>query len=136
MVVGGFVTYAYAGGTAGDTQLALQVEAHDTRSGQMVWSMAQSGLIPASRTTDYFLFTTRYRLPSDPLHAITQALASDMGRQLQNWIYGPSPETRMQELDRKAQDILLPPRDPVPSAREAREIVEENSINPDTGGAF
>ena len=135
MVVGGFVTYVYAGGTAGDSQMAVQVEAHDARSGQMVWSMAQGGLLPASRSTDYFLFTTQSRLPSDPLHAISQVLASDMGRQLQNWVAGPSAETRMQELDRKAQDILLPPRDPVPSPRTAREI-EEREIKPETGGAF
>jgi hypothetical protein len=38
-------------------------------------------------------------------------------------------------LDRKAQDILLPPRDPVPSPRQAREI-EENEIKPEAGGAF
>jgi hypothetical protein len=97
--------------------------------------MAQSGLLPASRTTDYFLFTTQWRLPSDPLHAIAQVLASDMGRQVQNWLSGPSTETRMQELDRKAQDTLLPPRDPVPSPRLAREI-EENEIKPEAGGAF
>lgn len=117
MVVGGFVTYVYAGGTAGDSQLAIQVEAHDTRSGQLVWSMAQGGRIPAPQTTDYFLLNTQYRMPSDPIHAICQAIASDMGRQIQNWIAGPSVPTRMQELDRQLQETLLPPRDPVPAPR-------------------
>jgi hypothetical protein len=120
MVIGGFVTYVYAGGTAGDSQMAVQLEAHDTRSGQMVWSMSQSGLMPASRTTDYFLFSTKSRMPSDPLHAIAQVLASDMGLQVQNWVSGPSVETRTQELDRKTREVLLPPRDPVPAPRTAR----------------
>jgi len=117
MVIGGFVTRVYAGGTAGDTDLAIQLEAHDTHTGQLVWSMAQSGLMPASRTNDYFLFATKWRLPSDPLHAITRAIAGDMGRQVQNWIAGPSPMNRIQQIDRKAHDILFPPPDPLPAPR-------------------
>lgn len=121
MVVGGFVTHVYAGGTVGDSQLAVQVEAHDVRSGQMVWSMAQSGLMPASKTTDYFLFTTKQRMPSDPLHAITQAMASDMGRQIQNWLSGPAVRTKMQEYDQKAHDVFFGPADPVPAPREPKQ---------------
>lgn len=121
MVVGGFVTYLYAGGTAGDSQVAVQIEAHDTRSGQLVWSLAQSGLMPASRTTDYFIFATKTRLPSDPIHAITQALAGDMGKVIQNWTAGPpDPLTGMKELDKKTHDALFPPRDPVPPPRSSR----------------
>lgn len=137
MVIGGFVTYVYAGGTAGDSQVALQVEAHDTHSGQLVWSMSQSGLMPASRTTDYFLVSTKTRMPSDPLHAIIQAIASDMGEQVQNWIYGPSAKTRMQELDKETRDALLPPRDPVPAPRQAHEPREDSSTyNPEPQSAF
>lgn len=132
MVVGGFVTYLYAGGTAGDSQVAIQVEAHDTRSGQMVWSLAQSGMIPASRTTDYFLFATTNRMPSDPIHAITQALAGDMGKVIQTWTAGPAgPGTTMQEIDRKTHEALFPPRDPVPPPRTGR--TPEDSQGP---GAF
>ncbi len=117
VVVGGFVTYAYAGGTAGDSQLAVQIEAYDTHSGQLILSMAQSGLMPASRTDDYFLFAVKSRLPSDPLHAITQAIAIDTGKVIQNWMAAPPPKERMQELDEKARDTLFSPRDPVPPPR-------------------
>lgn len=127
MVVGGFVTYIYAGGTAGASQLAIQVEAHDTRSGQLVWSLAQSGMIPAERTTDYFLFATKTRTPSDPIHAITQAIAGDMGKVIQNWTAGPpGPAAGMQKLDRQAHDALFPPRDPVPPARSERSPEEQS----------
>lgn len=137
MVIGGFVTYVYAGGTAGESQMAVQVEAYDTRSGQMVWSMAQSGLMPASRTTDYFIFATKTRMPSDPLHAITQAMASDMGIQLQEWVSGPAPMTRMQELDRDLQQKLLPPADPVPAPRQPYDREPSGSpYNPEPSGAF
>ena len=128
MVVGGFVTRVYAGGTAGDSDLALQVEAHDTRSGQLVWSMAQSGMIPASRTSDYFFFATKFRMPSDPLQAIAQALAGDMGAQVQKWIAGPSPETRVQEIDRKVHDTVFPPADPVPAPRHPYDSETEQDL--------
>ena len=137
MVVGGFVTRVFAGGTAGDSDLALQIEAHDTRTGQLVWSMAQSGMIPASRTNDYFLFATRSRLPSDPLHAITQALASDMGAQIQNWMAsGPSPMTRVQEVDRKAHDTLFSRPDPVPAPRQSGGWHPEGPYQPRPQHAF
>ena len=134
MVVGGFVTRVYAGGTAGATDLAIQLEAHDTRTGQLVWSMAQSGLMPASRTNDYFIFATRSRLPSDPLYAITQAIASDMGRQMQNWIAGPSPMTRIQEIDKRAHDVLFSRPDPVPAPRGHAE--QPGGPHQSPGGAF
>ena len=121
MVIGGFVTRVYAGGTVGASDLAIQLEAHDARTGQLVWSMAQSGMIPASRTSDYFLFATKSRLPSDPLHAITQAIASDMGVQVQNWIAGPAPMTRVQTVDSMVHDALFSRPDPVPAPRQSRE---------------
>lgn len=127
LVIGGFVTYVYAGGTTGDSQIALQIEAHDAHSGQMVWSMAQSGMMPGPRTTDYFVFATKTRLPSDPLHAIVQVLASDMGRKIQDWISGPSPATRLQQTDRQVRDALFSAPDPVPAPRTTRDPVNEES---------
>ncbi|MDR1946835.1 MAG: hypothetical protein LBQ51_06690 [Desulfovibrio sp.] len=136
LVIGGFVTYVYAGGTAGDTRLSLQIEAHDVPSGQLVWSMAQSGLIPAAQSTDFFLFTTRSRMPADPLHAVAQALASDMGLEVRNWMSGPAPRTRMQEFDKDVRDVLLPPRDPVPAPREAEQAGDDGPYPPARPGAF
>ncbi len=122
MVVGGFVTYAYAGGTAGGSQLALQVEAHDVSTGQLVWSMVQSGSVPGPQTTDYFIFATTTRMPSDPIHAIAQAIAGDMGKQIQLWTAGPTaPLTRPQEWDKGAHDTLFSPQDPVPGPRTAHD---------------
>lgn len=127
LVVGGFVTYLYAGGTSGDSQVAIQLEIHDTRSGRLIWSMAQSGMMPASRYNDYVLFATRTRLPSDPIHAITRALAADMGTVIQNWQSSPPPLTRMRQLDKDVEQTLFPPADPVPVPRnDATRAREDN----------
>lgn len=136
MVVGGFVTYLYAGGTAGESQVSLQVEAHDVRSGQMVWSMSQSAMMPAPRTNDYFLVSTRTRLPSDPLHAIVQVIAGDMGSQVQDWMSGPSVESRLERLDRQTRERLLPQRDPVPSPRNIGHSADEGMTPDLEEGAF
>jgi hypothetical protein len=79
IVVGGFVTRYYPGGTAGSSEVALQVEIHDSRSGELIWSMAQSALMPASENNDFLLFSTRTRLPSDPMFVLTKVMAQDMG---------------------------------------------------------
>ncbi len=126
MVVGGFVTYVYAGGTAGDTQLAVQVEAHDVQSGQLVWSMAQSGLIPASKKNDYLLFATKSRLPSDPLYAITRVIAIDMGKHIQNWIAPQPPSGKRPSYDERVNDALFKERDPLPPPRTPRDETTNN----------
>ena len=125
MVVGGFITYLYAGGTVGDTQVAVQIEAIDTTSGQIVWSMAQSGMIPAAKSKDFILFTVKTRVPSDPVHAITKVLAADMGKVIQNWISAPPPATRLEELDNKVKNTIFPEKDPMPAPR--RNNLDEQS---------
>ena len=122
IVVGGFVTYLYAGGTAGDSQLALQIEALDANSGQVIWSFAQSGLMPASRTQDYFLFSVKTRLPSDPIQAIARAIAGDTGTVIQDWLSEPTPESQTRRLDRQTRDTLFSPPDPVPAPRAAPQV--------------
>lgn len=113
MVVGGFVTYVYAGGSAGDTQVSLQLEAYDTASGQMVWSFAHGGIMPASSWNDYFLFITKTRLPSDPVQAVTKVLAMDMGRIIQELSDPPAASTGWKKRDEDIRDALFTPRDQV-----------------------
>ena len=117
MVVGGFVTYLYPGGTVGDTQVALQIEGIDVTTGQIVWSMAQSALVPVTAKKDYLIFAVKHRMPSDPLHAATQAIAADTGRQMQDWLSGPRPTESVDRLDTMTRDALFPNRDAVPAPR-------------------
>lgn len=86
MVIGGFVTYLYPGGTAGDTQISLQVEAIDVHSGQVVWSMSQSAIMPRATKKDYLLFAVKDKMPTDPLYACTRSIAIDLGGHVQRWL--------------------------------------------------
>ena len=86
LAIGGFVTYYYAGGSEADSQVALQVEIYDTASGQLVWSMAQSALMPARTVNDYLIFATETRLPTDPMYALAKTIGDDMGDILARWV--------------------------------------------------
>lgn len=103
LAIGGFVTYYYAGGPDADSQVALQVEILDAGSGQLVWSMAHSALMPARQVNDYLIFTTETRGPSDPMFVLAKVMAEDMAAILGRWtprVEGPrfdkeqSPELR------------------------------------------
>lgn len=85
LAIGGFVTYYYAGGSETDSQVALQIEIYDAASGQLIWSMAQSALMPERKFNDYILFATQTRLPSDPMYALAQAIAEDTANVLARW---------------------------------------------------
>ena len=99
LLVGGFVTYYYSGGSISDSQIALQIEIYDTRTGQLVWSVGHSALMPASTFNDYIVFTTKTRLPSDPIYALTRVIAEDIGALLGQWM--PAPEAGTGVLHRK-----------------------------------
>ncbi len=119
IMIGGFVTYYYAGGSTSDSQVAIQVEIYDTASGQMIWSMAQSALMPAGLTNDYLLFAVKTRLPSDPMYVLAKTMAQDMGLIIRDWLITPDPKTRLQQADDRIRrawrgdDASNPPPPPV-----------------------
>ncbi len=117
VVVGGFVTHVYAGGTAGDNILTVQIEAYDTYSGQMIWSIGQGGLLPGPRTNDYLLFAVKTRQPTNPIQAIARAIAGDTGKIIQSWMSSPPAATRAEELDESVKETLYPLPDPVPAPK-------------------
>lgn len=99
LLIGGFVTYYYPGGTSGDSQVAVQLEIYDTASGQLVWSMAQSALMPAATTNDYLILAVKTRLPTDPMYALAKTMAQDMGLIIRSTMSPSGPGTRAQQAD-------------------------------------
>ena len=86
LAIGGFVTYYNAGGSEAESQIALQVEIYDAASGQLIWSIAQSALMPARTVNDYIFFATETRSPTDPMYALTRAIAEDLAELFSRWI--------------------------------------------------
>lgn len=116
LAIGGFVTYYYAGGPETDSQVALQIEIYDAASGQLVWSMGQSALMPARTVNDYIVFATQTRAPSDPMHALAKTIAEDTGTIVAQWTGAAEQETKPVGL----MDRLNPFTEKEPAPRPAR----------------
>jgi hypothetical protein len=91
MVVGGYINYYMDGGSGGTSSLSLAIEVYDARSGTLLWSMAQGGLMEARQVHDFYLFSIKERNPGDPSGLIARSLAWDMGREVLAWV---DPNTR------------------------------------------
>ena len=86
MVVGGYINHYMDGGSGGSSSLSLSMEVYDARSGTLLWSMAQGGLMEARQVHDFYLFSIRERNPGDPSGFIARSLAWDMGREVLAWV--------------------------------------------------
>lgn len=104
MVVGGYVMNLLAGGTVGQSNLAIQLEAYDVSSGLLVWSMTQAASIEKPSSNDYVVFKTRNKTPSDPIYALTASIAVDMGQIMMNWSQREEIEAKKAEEQRKEEE--------------------------------
>lgn len=86
LVVGGYINHYLDGGSGGTSSLSLSMEIYDARSGVLLWSMAQGGLMEARQVHDFYLFSLKERNPGDPAGFIARSLAWDMGREVLAWV--------------------------------------------------
>lgn len=86
LLVGGYINHYMDGGTGGDSSLSLAIEIYDVKSGVLLWSMAQGGLMEARQVHDFYLFSIKERNPADPSGFIARSLAWDMGREVLFWV--------------------------------------------------
>lgn len=105
LAIGGFVTYFFPGGSDADSQIALQVEIYDASSGRLIWSMAQSALMPARKVNDYLILATETRGPSDPMFVLAKTIAEDMGDIIAAWLPARENATKPAGLLDRMRDI-------------------------------
>lgn len=86
VVVGGFINHYMDGGSGGESSLSLNIEVYDVKSGNMIWSLAQGGLMDKETKHDFYLFNITERNPADPSGLITRSLAWDMGNEIRKWV--------------------------------------------------
>ena len=86
VVVGGFINHYMDGGSGGESSITLAIEAYDVKTGNMIWQMAQSGLMDKEKKHDFYLFEITERNPQDPSGLIARSLAWDMGKEIQKWV--------------------------------------------------
>ena len=92
LVVGGYITHFMDGGTTGDSAVSVAIEIYEVKTGNLLWSMAQGGLMQKVAANDYLLFAVKARMPADPASAVLMTLGRDMGRTVRNWIEPDPPK--------------------------------------------
>ena len=86
VLVGGYINHYMDGGANGTSSVSLALEVYDVKSGNMIWSIATSGLMEKEKKHDFYLFEITERNPQDPSGLIARSLAWDMGKLLQKWV--------------------------------------------------
>lgn len=86
VLIGGFINHYMDGGSGGESSISLSVEAYDVKTGAMIWSIAQGGLMDKEKKHDFYLFTITERNPADPSSLIVRSLAWDIGNVLRKWV--------------------------------------------------
>ena len=92
LVVGGYITHYLDGGHTGSSSVSISIEVWETATGNLLWSLAQAGLLEYQQAHDFYLFQMRTRQPSDPPSAILRLLAEEMGKTVHNWAHNVPPE--------------------------------------------
>lgn len=98
MLVSGYINHYMDGGSGGTSSLSLAMEVYDVKTGTLVWSMAQGGLMDARQVHDFYLFSITELNPEDPAGLIARALAWDMGRQVLAWVDPSQPVSKGSSL--------------------------------------
>jgi hypothetical protein len=91
LIVTGTIPYLLVSGGKGTTTVALHLEIHDRRTGDLLWSIDHAGSITAGFDQDFILIQTKPRPPLDPVAKVMDALARDMGEVLRKWNWGEAP---------------------------------------------
>lgn len=86
VLVGGVINHYMDGGSGGESSVSLGIEIYDVKSGNMIWSLSQGGLMDKQKKHDFYLFSITERNPSDPSGLITRSLAWDMGNVVKKWV--------------------------------------------------
>jgi hypothetical protein len=92
LVVGGYITHYLDGGHTGSSSVSISIEIWECATGNLLWSMAQAGLLEYQSAHDFYLFQVRTRQPMDPPSAILQTLAEEMGKLAHDWAHNTPPE--------------------------------------------
>jgi hypothetical protein len=96
LVVTGTISHLLVGGDKGTTAVGLMVEIHDARTGEPLWTITHAAHLTPGTDKDYILVRTTPRPPLDPVYAVTDRLAGDLGRLVGKWNWAGLPPRPME----------------------------------------
>lgn len=99
-LIGGIINQFYDGGAAGDSRFAVQLFVYQVESGDLMWSLHHSGVLPYKPDSDYALFKVKNRMPVNPMSTLISVVGGELATLLHYW----TDQATMQERERKAHD--------------------------------
>ena len=100
VLVGGVINHYMDGGSGGESSVSLGIEIYDVKTGNLIWSLSQGGLMDKQKKHDFYLFTITERNPADPSGLITRSLAWDMGNVVKKWVNPYAGDNKASTWDR------------------------------------
>ena len=142
LLILGSVPYFFAGNNIDDTAITIQMDIYAAGSGNLLWSMLQSGRIEAKLPDDYIYFRHEHRLSEGPFNKIIRSIADDMAVPLMGWLPDPNSKYRFASNEQEIQADLTPAPTPsavapdgAPQASE-QDLPADNAENGDAGNVI
>ncbi|WP_419787536.1 OmpA family protein [Pseudodesulfovibrio sp.] len=115
----GQVPYFFAGNTLDDSAITIRMDIYATGSGDLVWSMLQSGRIEERQPDDFIYFRHEYRMTHGAFNKIIRSIARDMAVPLKAWL--PDPKSNYSFANNAAEvKTALAPQEPQEAAASAQ----------------
>lgn len=84
-LVGGLINQYFDGGAAGDSRFSVQVYVYHVASGQLMWSVQHSGVLPYKPDGEFAFFTVKNRMPVNPMSTLISAVGGEIALLLHYW---------------------------------------------------
>lgn len=84
-LVGGLINQYYDGGAAGDSRFAMQLFVYHVETGNLIWSIHHSGVLPYKPDGEFAFFTVKNRMPVNPMSTLISAVSSEIALLLHYW---------------------------------------------------
>ena len=84
-LVGGLINQYFDGGATGDSRFSVQLYVYHAQSGQLMWSVQHSGVLPYKPDGEFAFFTVKTRMPVNPMSTLISAVGDELALLLHYW---------------------------------------------------
>ncbi len=84
-LIGGVINQYYDGTSGGDSRFALQLFVYQVETGDLMWSLHHSGILPHKADSDFAFFKIRNRMPVNPMSTLISVVSRELAVLLHYW---------------------------------------------------
>lgn len=99
-LIGGVINQYYDGGATGDSRFAMQLYVYQVESGDLMWSLHHSGVLPYKPDADNSFYKVKTRMPVNPMSTLISAVSGELATLIHYW----TDQATMKERERKAYE--------------------------------